>query len=301
MVNPPPTGLQPLTSSKDMAASGRPGRRVGNLPAPLARPAPAPNPQCCVPTPPTGGTSLLSGPQQSPCLGSWPTKPPPPMTPGSWQTKPPRPTAQQSPPSGGAARSQGAVPSRAMGGSPPSVRVSSFSPTNRGFPPLASCPLARCPSPAHSPAADETKVADDPTYINSVEEAPLVIFDKSNVLLNEGDAPTNGAPPLLLAQASISSVNKGTDDDSAAPRPAVSLNDLATVVARVKALESLLVACLTTLEQSPGNHAAPTDLATLDARISELESLLSAHATLSSHVWVVEQRILLLDSSIMSI
>ncbi len=100
MVNPPPTGLQPLTLSKDTAASGHPGQRVGNLPAPLARPAPAPNPQRRGPTPPTGGTSLPSGPRQSPCLGSWPTKPPPPTTPGSWQTKTPRPTAQQSPPSG---------------------------------------------------------------------------------------------------------------------------------------------------------------------------------------------------------
>jgi hypothetical protein len=105
--------------------------------------------------------------------------PPSPMTPGSRQTKPPYPTAQQSPPSGGAASSWGAAPSRAMGGSPPSVRVSSFSPTNRGFPPLASCPLARCPSSAHSPAADETKVANDTTYSNSVKKAPLNISTRA--------------------------------------------------------------------------------------------------------------------------
>jgi hypothetical protein len=176
-----------------------------------------------------------------------------------------------------------------MGGSPPSVRVSSFSPTNCGFRPLASCPLAQRPShPAHSSAADETKAVNDATYSNSVKEAPLVIFDKGNVLLNECDTPTDGAPPLLLARSSISSVNKGTDGNSAAPHSAISSDDLATVVARVTALESSLSASLTTLEQSPGNHAAPTDLATLDARISELESLLSAHATLSSHVRAVE-------------
>ncbi len=139
--------------------------------------------------------------------------------------------------------SWGAAPSRAMGGFPPFVRVSSFSPTKRGF---------------------------------------------GNVLLNEGNAPTNGAPPFLLAQASISSIDKGTDDDSAAPRSAISLDDLATVVSRVKALESSLSAHLTMLERSPGNSAVPTDLATLNARISELESLLSAHATLSSRVRVVE-------------
>jgi hypothetical protein len=188
-----------------------------------------------------------------------------------------------------------------MGGSPPSVRMSSFSPTNRGFPPLASCPLAQRPSPAHSPAADETKAANDATYSNSVKEAPLVIFNKGNVLLNESDAPTDRAPPLLLAQASISSVGKGTDDDSAAPRSAISSDDLATVVAWVKALKSSLLARLTTLERSPGSPAAPSDLATLDAQISEPESLLSAHATLSSRVWAVEQRVLSLDSSIVSI
>ncbi len=139
------------------------------------------------------------------------------------------------------------------------------------------------------------------TYSNSVEEAPLIIFDKGNVLLNEGNAPTNEAPPLLLAQASISFVDKGTNNDSTVPCSAISLDNLATVVARVKALESLLLACLMTLKRSPGNHAVPTDLATLHAWISELESLLSAHATLSSRVWVVEQRALLLDSSIVSI
>jgi hypothetical protein len=181
------------------------------------------------------------------------------------------------------------------------VRVSSFSPTNRGFPPLASCPLAQRPSPTHSPAADETKAADDATYSNSVKEAPLVIFDKGNVLLNEGNAPTNVATPLLPAQASISSVDKGTDNDSDAPCSAVSSDDLATVVARVNALKSSLLAHLKMLKRSIRNHAVPTNLATLDAWISELESLLLAHATLSSHVWVVEQRVLSLDSSIASI
>ncbi len=122
-----------------------------------------------------------------------------------------------------------------------------------------------------------------------------------NILLNEGNAPTSRAPPLLLAQASISFVNEGTNDDSAAPCSAISLDDLATVVARVKALESLLSAHLTTLKRSPGNHAPPTNLATLNARISELESLLLAHATLSSRVWAVEQHVSLLDSSIVSI
>ncbi len=90
---------------------------------------------------------------------------------------------------------------KGYGGSPPSVRVSSFSPTNCGFLPLAACPLARCPSPAHSPAADETKAANDATYSNSVEEAPLVIFNEGNVLLNEGNAPTNGLPPSSLLRS----------------------------------------------------------------------------------------------------
>ncbi len=175
--------------------------------------------------------------------------------------------------------------------------MSAFSPTNRGFPPLAACPLAQRPSPSHSPAADETKAANDATYSNSVEEAPLVIVDKGNVLLNEGNAPTNGAPPLLLGQASISSVDEGTNDDSTVPCSAVSSDDLATVVARVKAFKSSLLARLTT----PGNHAAPTNLATLNAWISELESLLSAHATLSSRVQAVEQCVSSLYSSIVSI
>jgi hypothetical protein len=225
------------------------------------------------------------------------------MTLGSWPTKPPHPTTQQSPPSGGGARSGGAAPSRAMGGSPPSVRVSSFSPTitNSGSPPLVSRPLARHPSPAHSPAADETKVADDATYSNSVEKAPLFIFDEGNILLNDDDAPTNGAPPLLLAQASISSINEGTNNDSAAPCSAISSDNLATVVVWVKAIESLLLARLTTLKGSFRNHAVPTNLATVDAWISELEPLLSAHATVSSHVWAVEQHVLFHDSSIVSI
>jgi hypothetical protein len=144
-------------------------------------------------------------------------------------------------------------------------------------------------------------VANDATFSNSVKEAPLVIFNKGNVLLNEGNAPTNGPPPLLLAQASISSVNEGTDNNSSAPCSAISLGNLATVVAWVKAIKSLLSARLTTLKRSPGNHATPTNLATLDAWISELKSLLLAHATLSSRVRVVEQHVLLLESSIVSI
>jgi hypothetical protein len=99
MANPPPTGLRPLTSSKDTAASGHPGQCIGDLRAPMACPAPAPNPQRRGPTPPTGGTPLLSGPQQSPCLGSWPT----PSPNDSWvpANKTACPTTQQSPPSGG--------------------------------------------------------------------------------------------------------------------------------------------------------------------------------------------------------
>ncbi len=176
----------------------------------------------------------------------------------SWilANKTPSPNSTKSLPSGGAAHSRGAAPSRAMGGSPPYVRVSSFSPTNRSV---------------------------------------------GNVLLNEGNTPTNGAPPLLLAQISISSIDKGTNNNSDAPCSAISSDDLATVVARVKALKSLLLAHLTMLERSLGNHAAPTDLATLDVWISKLKSLLSAHATLSRHVRAVEQRVSLLDSSIMSI
>jgi hypothetical protein len=256
----------------------------------MACPAPAPNPQRRGPTPPTGGTSLPSGPRRSPRLGSRPRKPPPPTTPGSQPTKPPHPATQQTPPSGGGGTLWGGCAFKGYGGSPPSVRVSSFSPTitDRGFLPLASCPLAQRPSPAHSPVADETKVANDATYSNSIKEAQLVIFDKGDVLLNEDDAHTDGAPPLLLSQASISSVDKGTDDDSAAPHSNVSSDNLATVVAWVKALESLLLARLTTLKRSFGNHATPTDLNTLDARISELESLLSAHATLSSRVRALE-------------
>jgi hypothetical protein len=145
------------------------------------------NPQRRGPTPPTRGTSPATGHQQSPrLLGPQPTKPPYPTTRGSWPTKPPHPTTQQSPPSGGGVCSGWAAPSRAMGGSPPSVRVSSFSPTitNCGFLPLASCPLARRPSPACCPAADETKVANDATYSNSVKDAPLIVFDKGNILLN---------------------------------------------------------------------------------------------------------------------
>jgi hypothetical protein len=161
--------------------------------------------------------------------------------------------------------------------------------------------LARHPSPAHSPAADETKAADDATYSNSVEEAPLVIFDKGNVLLNEGNAPTNWAPPLLLAQASIFSVDEDTNNNSAAPRSAVSSDNLATVVARVNALKSLLLARLMMLKRSPRNHAGPTNLAILGDWISELESLLLAHATLSRRVWAVEQCVSSLDSSILSI
>jgi hypothetical protein len=141
-------------------------------------------------------------------------------------------------------------------------------------------------------------MAEDTTYTNSVEEAALVIFKKGNILLNEGDTPTNRAPLLLFAQASISSVDKGTDNNSAAPCSAISSDDLATVVARIKALKSLLLACLTMHERPLGNHATPTNLATLDAWISELKSILLAHATFSSHVRAVEQRVSLHDSPI---
>jgi hypothetical protein len=75
MVNPPPTGLQPLTSSKDMAASGRPGQRVGNLPTPLARPAPASKPQRHGPTPPTGAPPFQVGLDKALALDLGPQNP----------------------------------------------------------------------------------------------------------------------------------------------------------------------------------------------------------------------------------